>query len=101
MSKVLTIPNELVFSPCKVDGEFWSQFHTLISYLGDLESLIALRDNNPDQFVLVIEPFLRFVKVTEEELGERGLLKEVDLGEHTQSSEPPTSPLPGDSEQTH
>lgn len=79
MNKVLSIPADLIFSPCKVDGEFWSQFHTLISYLGTPEELVKLKEQSPNDYYLVIEPLIRFVRVTEEELGDKGLLKEVDL----------------------
>ena len=79
MDKLYSIPNDLVFSPCKVDGEFWSQFHTLLSYLGRIEDLIELRDNNPEQFAAVIQPLVLFVETTEVELHQKGLLKEIDL----------------------
>lgn len=79
MNKVFSIPNDLVFSPCKVDGEFWSQFHTLISYLGNLDELSRIRDENPEEFALIIEPLILFVRTTEEELHSKGLLKEIDL----------------------
>ena len=83
MEKVYVIPNDFVFSPCKVDGDFWSQFHTLLSYLGRLEDLIELRDNNPEAFKAVIEPLILFVKTTEEELHSRGFLEQVSLEGHS------------------
>lgn len=76
MNKVFTIEKDFVFSPCKVDGEFWSQFHILISYLGRPEDLVALKSANPSEYASVVEPLLRFVTVTENELFERGYIKE-------------------------
>jgi len=79
--KVFTIPNELVFSPCKVDGLFWSGFHDIISYLGNLEELLAIKNEDPEKYKLIIEPLLLFVKTTEEELHSKGYLKEIEINQ--------------------
>jgi len=79
MSKVYVIPNELVFSPCKVDGNYWKDFHTLISFLGQPEELVKLKQENLEQYQYVIDTLITFVKETEKELFEKGHIKEVDL----------------------
>lgn len=78
MNKIFSIPENLVFSPCKVDGAFWSQFHTLISRLGDPQGLVDLSTNYPEQYKALIGPLIQFVSVTEQELHEKGYLVEID-----------------------
>jgi hypothetical protein len=79
MDKIYVIPNDLIFSPCKVDGLFWKEFHTLISYLGDPETLVELEKTNPQQYAKVIDCLITFVRETESELSSKGYLKEVSL----------------------
>lgn len=73
------IPNDLVFSPCKVDGNFWTNFHVLLSLLGNPEELVRLKNESLDEYNQVIEPFVRFITATEAELHARGHISEVDL----------------------
>lgn len=68
-----------MFSPCKVDGAFWSQFHVILSYLGNPTDLADLKDKDPDSYAAVIEPFVRFISVTEEELFQKGHIKKQAL----------------------
>lgn len=79
MNSVWTIPDGLVFSPCKVDGAFWSEFHRLISYLGRPEELSELYKADPDQYREIIDCLITFVKETEAELGSKGHLKEISI----------------------
>ncbi len=79
MNKVFCIPDNLVFSPCKVDAAFWQNFHVIISLLGDPEELLRLKSEEPDNYAAAIEPLIRFVSETELELSTKNLLKEVDI----------------------
>lgn len=76
---VYTIPNDLVFSPCKVDGLFWSEFHRLISYLGQPEELLEVYNKDQTAYAELISCLLTFVKETENELHDKGHLKEISV----------------------
>lgn len=79
MSKFFVIPNELIFSPCKVDGNYWKDFHILISYLGNPEELVKLKNENYDQYAYIVDTLVTFVKETEKELFEKGYITESNL----------------------
>lgn len=76
---VFVIPEKLVFSPCKVDGLFWKEFHVLLSYLGNPEELVLLKDQNPDEYAKVIDCLVTFVRETETELHQKGHLIEIPV----------------------
>lgn len=79
MSKVFIIPNELVFSPAKVDGAYWKDFHVLISYLGNPEELVKLKEENFETYAYLVDTLVTFVRETEEELYKKGHIKELNL----------------------
>lgn len=79
---MFTIPNDLVFSPCKVDGLFWKDFHVLLSYLGNPEELLKLKEEDFEKYAEVISCLVTFVKETETELFNRGYLKEIEVEQH-------------------
>ena len=79
---MFVIPDELIFSPCKVDGLFWKDFHVLISYLGNPEELVKLKEENLEKYAEVISPLIVFVRETEVELYNKGYLKEIEAEQH-------------------
>lgn len=79
--RLFSIPEDLIFSPCKVDGHFWKNFHVLVSYLGNPEGLVELKNTDKEKYTEVIEPFIRFVSETEKELHSKGFLEEVEIPE--------------------
>lgn len=79
---MITIPNDLIFSPCKVDGLFWKDFHVLLGYLGNLDELVKLKEDEPEKYAEVISFLVLFVQETETELFNRGLLKEIEVEQH-------------------
>lgn len=85
MNEVFVIPDELVFSPCKVDGLFWKQFHILLSYLGQPDELAKLKEENVEEYNEVISGFVTFIKETENELHSKNLLVKVDLDQLKQN----------------
>lgn len=79
MNELLIVPDNLIFSPCKVDGYFWREFQTLLSYLGQPEQLYELSKTNSEAYAELISCLVLFVKETENELNTKGLLKPIDL----------------------
>ena len=79
---MFVIPNDLVFSPCKVDGNFWHEFHVLLSYLGNPEELVKLKEENVEEYAKIIDCLVTFVRETEVELFNKGFLKEVEVPQH-------------------
>ncbi len=82
MEKVYTIPDELMFSPAVCQGAFWGQMTSLLVYLAAPNELVKIYEESPEEYFKIIEPFQRFISVTENELKEKGLLNEKELGEH-------------------
>lgn len=62
-----------------MDGSFWQNFHTLLSMLGEPETLVNLKKESEEQYYSVIEPLVRFISETEAELKAKGHLIEQDF----------------------
>jgi hypothetical protein len=79
MEQLYIIPDDLIFSPCKVDGNFWKTFHVLLSYLGQPEELIKLKQDSPEKYEDIVSCLLLFISETEKELFDKGKLTTIAL----------------------
>jgi hypothetical protein len=71
---------DLIFSPAKVDVNFWKQLVAIYFYLANPEELKVLYEEDQKQYYEFIEPFSRFIVATEEELREKGYIVEKEQG---------------------
>lgn len=79
--KVYTVPEDLLFTPAQCDGWFWSRMSSLLVWLSNPEELARIYRENPKEYFAIIEPFQRFISVTEEDLRNSGKLVEKETGE--------------------
>lgn len=81
MKNIYVVPDDLLFSPAVCSGDFWSQMSSLLLYLAAPNELVKIYEESPEDYFKLIEPFQRFISVTENELKEKGLLVEKELEE--------------------
>lgn len=79
--KAYTVPEDLLFTPAQCDGWFWTRMSSLLMWLANPEELAKIYRENPKEYFELIEPFQRFISATENELKEKGLLTEKEIGQ--------------------
>ena len=70
---------DLIFTPCKVDVEFWKEFVNIYFSVLDIETLYNIYKTNPEEFINKLEPLARFISTTEKDLLDMGYIEEQTI----------------------
>jgi hypothetical protein len=69
--------NNLIFTPCQVDVNFWKSLVNTYLHIVNIEELYVIYQNSPEDFFAIIEPLGRFIAATEEDLNTQGYLEDT------------------------